>query len=295
MPDWIERIAAALSSRKIPKASFGLLIAGLVAVRVAPPDQHQTSLVAGSVAVSLYFTHLFFRNGLELIPKKQRGVVTVVVFALFVALMVIQARAAVELIRGLVAQPPIPSRSAPQPGIPEVREKPLVKVPGCETSEDCDDENACTTQWCDAASRCGYSPVPCNDGNFCTHDSCDPATGCVFEPVVCEDGDDNLCTQGVCIPTEGCVFADVVTPTCDDGNALTADSCDPTTGLCLNLDSVVTCNDDNLCTADSGDPATGRCINVDVVTETCDDGDPCTVDRCDPKTGECAYISDPRC
>jgi|GEM_PF-1003114 len=100
---------------------------------------------------------------------------------------------------------------------------------------DCDDENVCTTDLCDAETGCyqenaedgtecdddnlcsdasecqggtcfGTNYVSCSDGNDCTTDFCDPATGCEAEPVengmLCDDGDlcttEDFCTDGVC-------------------------------------------------------------------------------------------------
>jgi hypothetical protein len=37
-----------------------------------------------------------------------------------------------------------------------------------------------------------YSAITCNDNNDCTSDTCDPATGCVYTPTTCNEG----CTPG---------------------------------------------------------------------------------------------------
>jgi hypothetical protein len=54
-------------------------------------------------------------------------------------------------------------------------------VCGCEHEPmDCDDNNACTTDYCDPNNGC-YSKNRsecCDDGNACTTDSCDPILGC---------------------------------------------------------------------------------------------------------------------
>jgi len=46
----------------------------------------------------------------------------------------------------------------------------------------CNDNNACTTDTCNPATGCVFTPITCNDNNVCTTDTCDPATGCVFTP-----------------------------------------------------------------------------------------------------------------
>ena len=47
---------------------------------------------------------------------------------------------------------------------------------------DCNDNNACTTDWCDGDIGCMHAPIMCRDGNPSTIDSCDPRRGCVFTP-----------------------------------------------------------------------------------------------------------------
>jgi YVTN family beta-propeller protein len=56
-------------------------------------------------------------------------------------------------------------------------------TPGCDSAFDCNDENACTTDTCDAGRVCVYPSVDCDDANPCTDESCDPQTGCVHTPV----------------------------------------------------------------------------------------------------------------
>jgi hypothetical protein len=54
-------------------------------------------------------------------------------------------------------------------------------------------------------SGCTNSPITCNDNNPCTTDTCDPAIGCVFTPnPPCDDN--NPCTDDTCDPVLGCVF-----------------------------------------------------------------------------------------
>ncbi len=117
----------------------------------------------------------------------------------------------------------------------------------------CDDDDECTTDTCDPATGCVYTPIACNDNNECTVDRCDPSVGCVYTPIECNDSD--ACTVDMCDPDTGCVHAPV---NCDDNDACTTDTCDPATG-CVHAD--VDCDDGDACTSDSCDPATG-CVHT---------------------------------
>jgi hypothetical protein len=104
----------------------------------------------------------------------------------------------------------------------------------------CDDGNACTTADVCRKGRCRGGPPPdCDDDNPCTDDACNAAAGCVHAPnaAPCDDG--NLCTQGdVCV--EGrCTGGPRAE--CDDGNACTDDSCDPAAG-CEHTDNGGRCD-----------------------------------------------------
>ncbi|MGA1864284.1 MAG: putative Ig domain-containing protein [bacterium] len=162
----------------------------------------------------------------------------------------------------------------------------------------CNDNNACTEDWCDPAMGCRHDPVECNDRNACTEDGCDPATGCINTPISCDDR--NMCTNDSCNQVTGCIHE---SKNCDDVNPCTIDSCDPEVGCtnrALNCDDgdactadwctleagckhrPVLCNDEDACTQDWCDPATGGCIFSLI---SCDDGNLCTTDSCNPATG----------
>jgi hypothetical protein len=110
----------------------------------------------------------------------------------------------------------------------------------------CDDGDACTqNDVCqgDAVGTCGGGAVDCNDDNVCTDDSCDAATGCINtnNTLPCDDGDEcttaDTCSGGACVggaPTD-----------CDDGVSCTDDSCNSVTG-CVNAPNDANCPDDNL-------------------------------------------------
>lgn len=115
----------------------------------------------------------------------------------------------------------------------------------CTEAPDCDDEDACTTDTCDANHVCANTPVSCDDGDGCTVDSCDAAAGCTTTPVECEGG--AVCVDGEC----ACICASDAD--CDDGDACTTVVC-----------------------------AECACVSAPV---DCDDGDECTIDTCDPVAG----------
>jgi hypothetical protein len=80
-------------------------------------------------------------------------------------------------------------------------------VLGCMSEAvDCDDDNACTVDACDAGG-CDNTPVDCDDSNACTTDSCDPISGCANDAITCND--DDPCTADSCDASSGCVFTPI--------------------------------------------------------------------------------------
>ena len=73
------------------------------------------------------------------------------------------------------------------------------------TTEPCDDQNACTTNDVCANGSCEGAPVACDDSVGCTLDSCDPSVGCVNEPSDALCDAQGLCTEALCQPGLGCV------------------------------------------------------------------------------------------
>lgn len=208
---------------------------------------------------------------------------------------------------------------------------------GSQNGGPCDDGDACTNNDRLTCGACIGTPVDCNDENACTADACDAASGqCVNMPnddAVCSDA--NLCTiadtceGGVCRGTPR---------NCDDGNGCTVDSCDASSGQCVNMPNdgaacfdanpctiadtceggvcrgmLRDCDDENGCTADSCDPISGQCVNMpdddaacfdaNLCTTSdrceggvcrgtprdCNDENDCTADSCDPATGTCVF------
>ena len=99
--------------------------------------------------------------------------------------------------------------------------------PECETGSDCSDDNECTNDVCDSASRtCSNTPVA--NGTDCTFNRV--AGVCVSgvcglnlcQGVVCED-DGNECTEDVCNFVDGTCYAPVGDGTeCSEGACLDA-------------------------------------------------------------------------
>ncbi|UCC31966.1 MAG: hypothetical protein JSU86_06740, partial [Phycisphaerales bacterium] len=79
----------------------------------------------------------------------------------------------------------------------------------CETNSQCDDQNPCTDDACDASDMCGHTP---NDTN-------DPDDG-----LFCNGHE--ICVGGQIVVEEGSI------PDCDDGLVCTSDSCNETTDQC---------------------------------------------------------------
>jgi hypothetical protein len=83
----------------------------------------------------------------------------------------------------------------------------------CDSNDDCDDSNACTTDTC-VSESCTHTPVTCSpSSNPCLDAVCDPASGCttVANTDPCNDGNvctaNDVCSGGVCSGTAvpGCV------------------------------------------------------------------------------------------
>ena len=124
-----------------------------------------------------------------------------------------------------------------------------------------DDNDPCSTDWCDPFTGCSHKPSSegkcLEDGNACTQDVC--MNGKCTHPKV-KDGalcldEGNVCTNDVC--DNGDCFHNANSAKCDDGNQCTLnDSCkDKSCSVSLKV-----CNDD-ACTIDTCEPAKVACIN----------------------------------
>jgi hypothetical protein len=180
----------------------------------------------------------------------------------------------------------------------------------CDSSLECNDNNACTTDFCSGINgngTCKHSVMSCSDDQACTANACDPKKGCVFPPITgpdcpaeceraqnCEDGDPctiDTCVDGQCEQSRSVDAACAVA--CADNNPCTTDSgtagncvflpiagCNPTP--CAPGDA---CNDGNACTTDSckADKLGPAMCNHAVLD--CDDDNPCTQDSCNSFQG----------
>ena len=137
---------------------------------------------------------------------------------------------------------------------------------------DCDDNNACTTDWCDPGSGCinANNQLPCTDGDVCTLvDTCQDGQCVGSNLMVCDDF--NVCTDDGCAPESGCQFV-ANEAGCSDGNKCTeGDSCGA--GWCQ-PGTPLDCDDEDICTTDSCNPLEG-CVYL-LNDNPCSDGDACT-------------------
>ena len=139
----------------------------------------------------------------------------------------------------------------------------------------CNDGNACTVNdSCSASGTCQPGvPRVCDDSQECTTDTCNPASGCVFTPRTgtCTD-DGNTCTNDVCGGGVCTHPAKPDTAPCDDGAFCTVnDAC--TAGSCTS-GGARNCADTNGCTADSCDETNDVCVHdpTPLNGTTCSDG-----------------------
>jgi len=162
-------------------------------------------------------------------------------------------------------------------------------LPECYTDEDCDDNNECTSEFCQNY-RCIRSNLPegtpCEaDGLFCTVDHCDGQGNCVYlEPYDCVDV--ISCTIDYCDEENDRCVHQPDNSTCDDGlycNGL--EWCHPE-GDCqpgipvdcsaYNLPGIATCTytpDSNPFTWDFRNPFTSNCVDLGNNQGYCTQGD----------------------
>ena len=152
----------------------------------------------------------------------------------------------------------------------------------------CDDGNICTSKaQCMAGTCMGGTVLNCDDNDPCSTDWCDPFTGCNHKPAsdaVCTD-DGIACTADVCKDGK-CTHPDqpdgFVCVT--DGNVCTDDVC--TAGKCVHTNNVKSCDDGKICTLNDT-CKDGTCSFTK--PKLCDDKNPCTQDMCDEAKGGCVF------
>ncbi len=177
----------------------------------------------------------------------------------------------------------------------------------CQTSADCNDNNACTTDSCDAGTGvCANPPnfddvmfccrpsdgvtTALSDGNDCTSDACDASTGIVTHPnlsdgTTCGDATAtecdlaDSCLSGVCetnLVSTGSACGDGTNTECN-----LSDTCDGAGGCLSNLVSAgIACGDSSNtdCTAPDSCDGAGVCLANHVADNSvCDDGLFCNV------------------
>jgi hypothetical protein len=157
----------------------------------------------------------------------------------------------------------------------------------CAVNDDCNDNNPCTENLCNAWGFCEYGVLEglgCDDGNGCTEAETCSARG-ICEggtQVTCDDG--KACTSDTCIAAQGCVFTPLdKAGECDGSLCTIGDACQD--GTCVPGD-VVECQDSNSddCRFNSCDAKAGKCTVQLLRPEghNCKDGNPCsTKDLCD--------------
>ena len=183
-------------------------------------------------------------------------------------------------------------------------------ISGCKHEPDdlatCTDGDPCTLSDACADGQCVPGvPVDCNDDNACTNDYCDSATGeCVQEATLgdCDDGDsctgDDTCKLGVCTGTPTCPCSTVSDCPSDGpdnaclGSYVCADNPNSPGKMCaIDPMTKVTCSQDgmSICQSSVCQPVDGKaeCVTVAISNGTpCEDNDECTVkDQC--QSGQC--------
>jgi len=158
----------------------------------------------------------------------------------------------------------------------------------------CDDSNPCTTDGCDAALGCRFTPAngaPCDDGNACTKPDVCQAGKCQGGANTCqcavqadcakfEDGD--LCNGTLVCSAGQCAVGPGTVVNCpDDGKICTNLLCDKATGKCnsANVADGSACGGAELC-GGTGTCKAGACAGA---IGCADDGNPCTTAACDGK------------
>src|SRR2546426_20064 len=193
--------------------------------------------------------------------------------------------------------------------------------PTCATAADCDDQNPCTSDSCNAG-LCQYTliagcrlcstAVDCNDQNACTTDSCSGGVcqntaiaGCTPCTTASDCNDGNACTiescaAGVChntaitCPSDTCTTRTcngtsscTVTPTtgaaCDDGNTCTFNDTCNSSGQCVG--TAITCTSDTCNTRSCN--GTSSCTVTPLTGTSCDDGNACTFNDTCTSGGQC--------
>jgi MYXO-CTERM domain-containing protein len=134
---------------------------------------------------------------------------------------------------------------------------------GCSNDNE-QDGTACVFNRCYQNSACqagtctAGEPIDCEDNNPCTEDRCDAEAGCVhvaLDDGDCSDGD--VCTTGDSCKEGACVGSAVECTAIDDCHV--AGECDPRTGQCNDPRA----DDDISCEDGTGTCQAGKCVTTD--------------------------------
>ncbi len=167
----------------------------------------------------------------------------------------------------------------------------------CVTAADCDDDNICTFDACDAGACTHSTDGDCGDG--CLNDAdCDDGDSCTIG--ACMFGECTYAVPTLCPPNHCSDDAD-----CNDGEPCTEDRCEAETCHNRRVDQCsagcvtdADCDDTDRCTIDRC--VAGSCLAVPIdpcdeceINAECDDGDPCTDDGCE--SGSCRFAAQLAC
>jgi len=163
----------------------------------------------------------------------------------------------------------------------------------CENDFDCDDDIACTVDFCDSTSgRCRHSANNnyCDDGLYCNGtESCNTSFGCMpGMPIVCNDG--FTCTVDYCDENSRDCAVTTNDAICNDGNPCTINKCEEGIGCVNDENNIIPCDDGNPCT--TGDFCTGgECNGHEGELQCPFEENGCQYVGCDPRVG-CIRVVD---
>jgi hypothetical protein len=153
-----------------------------------------------------------------------------------------------------------------------------------------DDNDVCNgIETCDPVNDCqAGTPPDCNDENLCTNDSCDAVAGCVNAPAQCNAGEQCNPENGICEPIAGFCVSDA---NCDDG--MFCNGAETCVGNTCRPGTPPDFNDGVECTVDTCDEVNDTRANTPNNTTCPDDGLFCNGQEiCDPDAG-CVRTGDP--
>ncbi|MSP25008.1 MAG: LamG domain-containing protein [Myxococcales bacterium] len=173
----------------------------------------------------------------------------------------------------------------------------------------CDDQIACTTDVCDAASSACLNLA---DHSLCESDQLCGQSGCATAPACMSDGDCD--DASFCNGEETCAMGQCkagVPPSCDDAIDCTTGTCDEAKMSCTQIPDHAACGVGKLCSSEDGCVVAPECqtpvdcsdgihcngfelcdatLCVSGAPPSCDDKVDCTVDLCEEASAGCAHV-----